>query len=468
MATDAEVKAAGLYAVPQSRFLRNNFQLPIEEAVEETESFGIPQTQAFTNSDGNFNSFSNNPYTANLTPDGYKNFRTEYNNTGYLPGKEPKPNRFAPAMNLIKTGIGMAIPGGNFLMGMAGKLDRFKNLSAQDKAFAEMQMAGQEQNIHGGNLSNQDRYGHNKRSSLGNYADVVSEYSKAASLKDEEDLTDFDRYYLEKQKEQDFSYQQSLKNDRRQTNLTANKIRESRSYKNNVDTPRGPTQPDPTPTPTKAQDNPDRGRGQQDIESQTNSQQGPAYDFAKGGRAGYFFGGRVNYKVGGRTDAGANRSTASKAGVGQINEAGQQVNNSGNDGGNDKPTFYSPPDNKTITTDLISKSPELNINYTDPRNFASLKSKIGFKDILDNDDITAAGNVTGGYDNYGYDIPFTEQGIKGVDLTAGNFNANIDANKNLKNIQYNRGPLSVGYSGDGNYFAKLGINYKNGGLASIL
>ena len=40
------------------------------------------------------------------------------------------------------------------------------------------------------------------------------------------------------------------------------------------------------------------------------------------GRRGYFFGGRVNYKAGGRTDAGPNRSTASKAGVGQINEAG--------------------------------------------------------------------------------------------------------------------------------------------------
>ena len=64
--------------------------------------------------------------------------------------------------------------------------------------------------------------------------------------------------------------------------------------------------------------------------------------------------------------------------------------------------------------------------------------------------------------------PILLQRLNNVGLPSGNFNANIDANKNLKNIQYNRGPLSVGYSGDGNYFAKLGINYKNGGLASIL
>ena len=52
MATDAEIRAAGLYAIPEQRFLQNPFQLPTEEE-EVTESFGIPQTQAFNNSGGN-------------------------------------------------------------------------------------------------------------------------------------------------------------------------------------------------------------------------------------------------------------------------------------------------------------------------------------------------------------------------------------------------------------------------------
>ena len=45
MATDAEIRAAGLYAVPDRRFLQNEFQLPTNTPVEEvTESFGIPNT----------------------------------------------------------------------------------------------------------------------------------------------------------------------------------------------------------------------------------------------------------------------------------------------------------------------------------------------------------------------------------------------------------------------------------------
>ena len=57
----------------------------------------------------------------------------------------------------------------------------------------------------------------------------------------------------------------------------------------------------PSVTPQQAQDNQDRGRGQQDTESQTNSQAGEGgfYDYARGGRAGYFFGGRVGFKNGG-------------------------------------------------------------------------------------------------------------------------------------------------------------------------
>ena len=189
------------------------------------------------------------------------------------------------------------------------------------------------------------------------------------------------------------------------------------------------------------------------------------------GRTGYFFGGRVNYKAGGRTGYKEGYSVQDDMGdyaenVGK--EAAPGGGFVGDDGGNDEPTFYSPPDKKTITTDFISKNPNLTIDYTDPRNFASLKGKVGFGKFLDNDDITAEGNVTGEFGPISYDASLTEKGLTGVDLTAGNFNANIDANKNLKNIQYNRGPLSVGYSGDGNYFAKLGINYKNGGLASIL
>ena len=56
--------------------------------------------------------------------------------------------------NLIGKGIGMAIPGGNFLMGMAKQNSRENKLNAYDNAFIDMQLANQEQSIHGfgGNL----------------------------------------------------------------------------------------------------------------------------------------------------------------------------------------------------------------------------------------------------------------------------------------------------------------------------
>ena len=55
MATDAEIRAAGLYAVPRNKYLQNEFQLPTNtptETEEITESFGIPYTNAFTETGG--------------------------------------------------------------------------------------------------------------------------------------------------------------------------------------------------------------------------------------------------------------------------------------------------------------------------------------------------------------------------------------------------------------------------------
>ena len=189
------------------------------------------------------------------------------------------------------------------------------------------------------------------------------------------------------------------------------------------------------------------------------------------GRTDYFFGGRVNYKAGGRTDAGANRSTASHSTRGQINEAGQQVNNnSGNDGGGTKPTFYDK-NNNIITTDFISENPNLTVDYTDPRNYASVYGKIGFNNILDNDDITAEGNVTGKLGSIGYNTNFTDQGITGTNLTAGNFNANINPDMQVQNIGYNNNINGINYGVNtdfDNTMFTAGVNFKNGGLASIL
>ena len=319
MATDAQIRAAGLYAVPNRQYLQNEFQLPTNTPVveeEETQSFGIPNTNAFTNSggDNNFNSsFSNNPYTAQT---GYKTNRvSDY--SGYLPGTIPEPSKFQPAMDLIGKGIGMAIPGGNFLMGMAKQNSRENRLNATDNAFIDMQLANQEQGP-SGNLTNQDRYGYNKVSAFGNYADLVSKKAAAGLAKPKDERTEFDNYFIQKgEEEEDIKNQISANNAIRQKAI-AEKIRNAKPTgifdpKFNIHNDAG----DNTPPPPPNKKNNDGGGGGFDRApgpDPTGSKErgfdrygdGKAAmggragsDFAKGGRAGYFFGGRVNFKNGG-------------------------------------------------------------------------------------------------------------------------------------------------------------------------
>ena len=132
------------------------------------------------------------------------------------------------AGGLIRKGIGFAIPGGNFLMGMADNFSRENRLNAQDNAFIDMQLANQEQNIHGfGNLTTQDRYGYNKDSFTGNYANVVADRVAIANqrLKDNKELRPIDQYYLEKQKEEEDVKNQINFNNFLRQRTTANNIR---------------------------------------------------------------------------------------------------------------------------------------------------------------------------------------------------------------------------------------------------
>tara|TARA_R100000541_G_scaffold6371_1_gene13886 strand:+ start:130 stop:1176 length:1047 start_codon:yes stop_codon:yes gene_type:complete len=325
--------------VPQEKY-RLGFTAPVQGGGQDasTPSFGIPATNAFTNSGGdggnNFNSsFSNNPYTAQPSGSFVTNRVSDYSD--YLPGTRPEPSKFQPVMDLIGKGIGMAIPGGNFLMGLAKNQSRENRLNATDNAFIDMQLANQEQSLYdGGNLTNQDRYGYNKVSAFGNYADLVSKNAAKANAKNPEDLTDFDKYYLQKEKEgEDIENQVDFNNFIRQRDL-ANKIRDRIKKGNttdfNIHNDAG-DKPPPPPTPTgdngsgnggggappgfgiTAAGNytnefdggdPGQGQGSNDhdggasADAQSDDAAG-AGGYARGGRTGYFFGGRVSFKNGG-------------------------------------------------------------------------------------------------------------------------------------------------------------------------
>ena len=483
MATDAEIRAAGLYAVPKNKYLQNEFQLPTNEVVEEeTESFGIPQTQAFTNSGGgNFSgaNFSNTGFQQAVDA---RQDRLNDIDTSTFMGKAKDFINPQSAKDIMASGYQEPRFQPGIMATIMGKMDNYRNLRGVDQAFIAQNMGYKGPTIFGENTSglSKDPFGINIRSAFGNYA----EYVKNLYEKDKKKVYD--------PKTQAFLFRRKEFNDKKYGELMGLQKQQEDQAKQEIN----PTGPSNAPGGTAGgrrdrftkdggmtYDNSSgdfRNAGGSNVSQDFNTTSASLdnYDasalYAKGGRAGYFFGGRVNYKAGGRTDAGPNRTTASKAGVGQINESGQKVSggNYNNGGGNDNPppVFYDDKQ-KIITTDFISKKPNLTVDYTDPKNYASLKGKIGFNNILDNDDITAEGNVTGKVGPVSYDTSFTDKGITGTNLTAGKFNANLNPDMQVQNIGYNNNINGINYGVNtdfDNTMFTAGVDFKNGGLASIL
>ena len=229
-----------------------------------------------------------------------------------IPGLEKEDNYLQKIAKTAGRGIMGMIPGAGMALSFANKLDRFDDLNPLDQEFARMQMSQQEQNIHGTqNLPQQDRYGYNKRSALGNYSELIDKRVKIAEdfFKKNEYYRPIDQYYLDKSQDKETLQSQIDMNDRVKNHVINQRAQNgpninnpySKEYSNNTQssnyTPTGPNQPDPTPT-----NNNDR----RDTSNNTNSNPstpGAQDSFSNKsgkGRTGYFFGGRVNYKVGGR------------------------------------------------------------------------------------------------------------------------------------------------------------------------
>ena len=490
--------------LPQEKY-RLGLTLPTDPEPVAPVPGGITNTNAFNNSGNDFNpagsNFQGNTNVLGLRTPGSDfassgSYVTNRTNSGsMLPGAEEEDNFLQKILKAGGRGIASMVPGAGMFTSVADKFDRFDDLNPLDQEFINSQMSGYEQNIHGTqNLPQQDRYGYNKRSALGNYSELIDERVKIAEdfYADKGYYRPIDEYYMDKSKDKSTIQSQMDMNDKVRNHIINQKAQSgpainnpfSEDYSGNTQspnyTPTGPNQPDPTPTTNNDNGNQNQGGGGASDISDSN-RGGYATDdtasfFSKGGRAGYFFGGRVNYKAGGRTDAESQYGADSAGSYDSSqNKSGRQQSYGGdnNSGARDNPPNFFVEDKTSIvdTSGLKSKSPEINIDYTDPRNYASLKGSIYNTNILDNDDINVDGTLSGEFGPVSYNTNFTDQGITGTNLTAGNFSADIDANKNYSlgyANNYNGIDYGAKYDNDGNLMFNAGVTFKNGGLAGLL
>ena len=526
MATDAEIRAAGLYAVPNRQYLQDEFQLPTEEVEEETESFGIPNTNSFTNSGGN-------NYTGSYNFDN-RNFNNAINNRQYNLNNPNKINQFVnkglsfvgmepqrSVDDMIKSRLTDERNSSGIPLGIGSMIskvlpDKYYDMNLADQAYTQSNMGYTGPTIFGENLGNQDPFGRNVRNA-GLFSSIDGNYAKAQ----ERDIAKLDNLFagytepgytgkyaglsLEEDEDGNYSFTGGTKaqidyaNKMHKVNLSRynfdktglrkysqiqKDVLDQQMAKDKESGKKGMSDPNDKsrtgslgrrPGSGGTVDRVTEGPGQNvsNVDNQAyddGGREGFGYGLKDGGRAGYFFGGRVNYKAGGRIGfRGGGMDMGNEENQAQSAAMGNTTVSNNNDGGNDNPPNFFVKDKTSIidTSGLKSKSPEININYTDPRNYASLKSKIYNKNILDNDDINVDGTLSGEFGPVSYNTDFTDQGITGTNLTAGNFNAKISPDMQLENLSYSKGPFSISSDGK-NTKAGLTFSYKNGGLAGLL
>ena len=500
MATDQEIQDRGIKFLPKQQYLQSPYQFnePVVEEEEVTESFGIPNTNAFTNSGGG------NSTGYNFGNTGFQqavDARQERLNTpidtSTFRGKAQSFLTPQSSQSIIEDGYQEPRFQPGIIGTMLGKIDNYRNLPRADQAFISSQMGYTGPTIFGENNSglSKDEFGINTRSLFGNYAEYVDkqnlkENKAGVAVKDmtEEEFNDYlDTISGKIQKQKAISYRRKgviLDDDKKA--VFDQQMADDKEYgKKGMSDPNDKSRagslgrrPGSGGTVDRVTEGP--GQNVSNVDNQAyddGGREGFGYGLKDGGRAGYFFGGRVNYKAGGRTDAGPKRTTASKAGVGQINESGQKVsggNFNNNDGGNNNnPPVTVVEDQTSIfdTSGLKSKSPEIGFNYMDPKNYASLKSRIYNTNILDNDNINVEGNLLGEIGPVSYNTNFTDQGITGTNLKAGNFTTNLNPDMQVQNIGYNNNINGINYGVNtdfDNTMFTAGVKFKNGGLASIL
>jgi len=491
MATDQEIRDAGFKYISQQKYLQNPFKLPVAP-VPPPESGGITNIASPRNinngGNDNFkiagNDFQNNTNVLGLRTPGSDfassgSYITNRTNSGsMLPGAEEKNNFLQKILRAGGRGIASMIPGAGMLTSVADKFDRFDDLNPLDQEFINSQMSGYEQNIHGTeNLPQQDRYGYNKRSALGNYSELIDKRAKIAEdfYADKGYYRPIDEYYMDKAKDKNTIQSQMDMNDKVKNHIINQKAQSGPAINNPYSekysgkttspnyTPTGPNQPDPTPTTTTTtttnndndNDNDNDGQNNAGDSSQRGDGSWDSSPFAKGGRAGYFFGGRVNYKQGGRTGYFLGGNIEGGYSESRNDSGGKQTTTSYSDN-DDGGASDNPPvtvvNNNPVDVSTVTKSVG---DYEIPYGVEALMANKGRLQAVLNADNVLDKNLGAEftYDNGPFSI--------------GAY-ADMDGDKSLNaNYTRNNSNYSFDLNDDGGQL-KYSKTFANGGLASIL
>jgi len=170
-------------------------------------------------------------------------------------------------------------------------------------------------------------------------------------------------------------------------------------------------------------------------------------DFKKGGRIGFFQGALADTKEGKAMSPGTTASGDFRGDGGQ------------GDGGN---TVVVPKTNYIdVKPDLLTTEPAVELNYT-PSELANIRARLYNEDLTKQDDIDLEGELSGSLPgNVDYSTLFTDQGIGDTNVNWNDIAATIDANKNIKNISFDKDIGNFNFQGNTdleNY--GLGISYQ--------
>ena len=184
--------------------------------------------------------------------------------------------------------------------------------------------------------------------------------------------------------------------------------------------------------------------------------------------------GREGFKKGGRQDrmGGTMEQTTQELREVAPDQFGGGMNISHGGGDNQNNNALVPKTNYIdIKSDLMRKDPFVNLSVMSPLEIAQLQATMGYRDFLDNDDLSVEGDITTNIGPVNTTTDFTEEGIGNTDINLGNFSTTIDPNKNIQNIGYNNSWNGIDYGVNTNLDNTMftaGVSFKNGGLASIL